>query len=171
MQRTLEDLKPVLKDPSSQGPSHVYQVFPSDKENWVNKTVVEPGKIGEEFTKTFGHYHPENSPPETYFVEQGEGILILQKKDLSKIVIVKLKAGDRVKITNQYGHSISNVGKEPLILYDDWKIPHTPADYEQIKNLHGMACYLVEEGGEVKSISNLNYQNLPQPVWSTPQDL
>lgn len=167
--RTLEQLRPVLKDPASSGPPTVYEVFPSEGE-WVNKTVVYPGKLGEEYTKTFGHYHPEGAPDEVYRVTEGEGILELQKKNLSEVLLVKAKSGDEIVITPEYGHSWSNISTTPLILVDNWEIGHTRADYGPIERIGGMAYYLVELNGEPQAVPNANYKNLPEPVFLTAEE-
>ena len=188
--RKLEDLKVVLKDPSSTGPDPAYWVFSdvteghpeldSGSKNWANITVWAPGKLGEEYNKTFGHYHPENAVDETYHVIEGKGILQLQKRHIEngvwikekvdEVFLIKAEAGDEIIITWEYGHCWSNVGDEPLITYDNWRSGHSPSDYEPIEKLHGLAYYLLEENGEVKATPNPNYRNLPKPEWLTPEE-
>ncbi|MBI3577094.1 hypothetical protein HY086_03600 [Candidatus Gottesmanbacteria bacterium] len=173
--RTLGEMRAVLLDPASAGPDPVYQVF-SNLENppaggWVNKTVISAGKIGREFSKTFGHYH--GTPlPEIYHEVHGQGVLLLQKKHfengvwvpemVDEVFLIKASDGDEITITPEYGHCWSNVGEEELILYDNWHSGHQPADYEMIKKLSGMAYYLTSENGEIKAIPNPNYKSLPE---------
>ena len=173
--RSLENLRPVLLNPQAEGPDPVYQVFSLETadgqdSNWANQTVLVPGLIGQEYTKTFGHYHPDDSPVETYKLTTGEGVLVLHKKDLSVVYLVKAEVGDEIKITNQFGHAWSNVGQVPLISFDDWRDGHSPGDYDQIKEKQGMAYYLVAEGDQVKVVANSHYQNLPEPIWTTPAE-
>lgn len=178
--RDLQWLKDVLKNPDSQGPDPIYWVFSeASQEKWENITIWAPGKFDEEFSKTFGHYHgtPIN---ETYKVIEGEGIMVLQKKyfegdkwipeKVDEVLLIKAKAGDEMVITPEYGHCWANIGNTPLITYDDWRSGHQPSDYEDIKKLHGLAYYIIEEGGEIKALPNPNYQNLPQPIWLTPEE-
>ncbi|OGE23642.1 hypothetical protein A2688_02345 [Candidatus Daviesbacteria bacterium RIFCSPHIGHO2_01_FULL_38_8] len=180
-QKTLEQLKPVLKDPNSSGPDPVYYVFYElTEKSWANNTIISPGKIGEEFPKTFGHYHPDGAPDETYHLVSGDGVLLLQKKHVEngkiipeivdEVFLAKAKPGDEIVIPKEYGHSWSNVGNMPLISFDDWRTGHTPSDYEPIEKMQGMAYYLVEENGAVKAVPNPNYKNLPDPVWSTAEE-
>lgn len=169
--RELAALKIVLKDSTSSGPDPVYWVFGEiSEEKWANLTVITPGNYNGEFPKTFGHYHPENAPDETYQLIDGQGVLIMQKKDLSEVYLIKAKPGDEIIITPEYGHSWSNLGKKPLISYDDWRSGHQPSDYADIARLHGMAYYLIEEGGEVKAVPNPNYKDLPEPIWVTSKE-
>lgn len=171
--RSLTELKPVLKDPNAIGPDPVYQVFYQKAGQWANKTVIANGRIGEEYPKTFGHYH-NVAVNETYRITEGEGILLLQKKHIEngvwipevvdEVLLIRAKARDEIVITPEWGHSWSNTGSAPLVLYDDWKSGHTPADYEEIERLHGLAYYLIENPA-VKAVPNPNYHNLPEPIW------
>lgn len=182
--RFLADLKPVLMDqnnPSASwrtgGPDPVYQVYTDiNLDGWVNRTTLKSGRLSQEFTKTFGHYHTAQVT-ETYKVEKGEGIMILQKKHfedgkwipkkVDHVFLVKSSAGDEIIITPEYGHSWSNTGDVDLQLIDTWAEGHQTADYEMIQKLHGMAYYLIEENGQTKAIKNPNYQDLPESVWLT----
>ena len=181
MTRTLEDLKPVLQDQNSQGPSPVYSVEPAKVESWVNKTTIQPGKIGEEYTKTFGHYHTAKAEPELYRVESGEGILVLQKKHIEvgewipekvdQVLLIRAKAGDQILITPEYGHSWSNVGSSPLVLLDNWAYNHSDEDYAFIAKHRGMAYYLTDNGEAPTPVRNENYVDTPEPIWATSQQL
>lgn len=179
--RTLEDLRPVLLDPSALGPETVYWVFDQStlSNRWQNMTVITPGLLGREFPKTFGHYHG-TAIKEIYAEVLGQGVLLLQKKiirdgqfiadEVSEVLVVRADHGDRVTIPPEYGHSWSNVGQDPFITFDDWRAGHSPADYEVIRELHGLAYYLTKKGNEVVPVPNPNYKNLPQPVFLTARE-
>ena len=170
-ERKLSELVEVLyKTASLDGDPTIYWVFENITDSkWENMTVIAPIMMGSEFPKTYGHYHNTNTL-ETYKHVNGEGVLILQKKLRENIVehvyIVKPTPGEEITITPEWGHSWSNVGKTPLITFDDWRAGHTPADYQPIKELGGMAVYLVKEDGELKIIQNPKYKilNAPQVV-------
>ena len=171
-QKTLEQLKSVLKNPEATGPDPVYFVFMDVSEDkWANITIIQNGKIGDEYPKTFGHYH-SNPTPETYHLLAGSGILQLAKKHMDgdtwvpemvdAVYLVKVKPGEEIVITEEYAHSWSNVGEMPTISYDDWRSGHQTSE-----RLQGLPYYLVEENGEPKATPNPHYQNLPQPIWTT----
>ncbi len=173
--RELSGNKPVLKNPDSSGPDPVYWVFPEISSNeWANMTVIVPGLYGDEYPKTFGHYHGVDVH-ETYHLIEGDGILQLQKKkivggkwvenEVEEVFLVRAKPGEELLITPEYGHSWSNVGKGPLISFDNWRSGHTPSDYEIIEKLQGLSYYLVEDNGEIKAIPNPKYNNPPEPQW------
>lgn len=174
--RDLNSLKEVLEDPDSEGPKEVYWVF-SDikKDNWYNLTVIIPGDFGGEFPKTYGHYHPVDAPNETYHLVEGEGVLLMQRKkveggswiedEVGEVYLIKMNPGDEVVITPEWGHSWSNTGDGPILSYDDWRVGHTPKDYEVIERLEGMAYYLRKDGNEISLDKNPNYKDLPEPKW------
>jgi len=176
--RTKEELAPVLLSPEEKGPDFAYWVFSgiTQGNQWENMTILSPGTYGQEFVKTFGHYH--NDPhEETYRVVNGKGILLLQKKHfedgswvpnkVDRFIIVSILPGDKTVITQEWGHSLSNIGNDPLITLDNWTHGHTPADYEEIEDLHGMAFYLVKNDGTADIEPNPNYIDHPTPEFMT----
>lgn len=179
-EQKLDDLKPVLLDPKATGPDPVYQVFTElEDERWVNKTVISAGKIGKEYPKTFGHYHVRFID-EIYHRSEGEGVLLLQRKHfelgewaaetVDEVLLIKVNIGDELIIKPDFGHAWVNVGKGPLVLFDNWGIKHVPEDYDMVKKLAGMAYYIVEEDGKMKAVPNSNYKNLPVPIWLTAKE-
>ncbi len=169
--RSLEDLQSVLEDPQDLVNETEYWVFTEiSNSSWANLTVITPKRVGDEYPKTFGHYHPNESPIEIYHLISGTGVLVLQKRDLSEIFLVKVQPGQQIKIPKEYGHSWSNVGSEPLISYDDWRIGHTDTDYAEIRSLHGMAYYLIDDNGKVKVVKNSHYNQIPEAIWLTVEE-
>lgn len=168
-------MQPVLMDLEAKGPDPVYMVVTGvSAEEWMNLTIITPGRYGAEFPKTYGHYHSK-AVPEVYHRVYGEGLLMLQKKHfdgkmwvperVDEVLIINTQHGDELTITPEYGHSWSNVGKLPLLLYDNWSVGHEPSDYAMIEKLQGLAYYLIDDGGKVKAVANKKYQDLPEPVW------
>lgn len=176
--RELSGLKPVLKDPNATGPDPVYWVFSEVSDTkWANITIITHGHYHGEFPKTFGHYHGSDVN-ETYYLVEGKGILLMQKKfidqngdwipeKVSEVYLVEAHPGDEILITPDWGHSWSNVGETPLISFDDWRSGHKESDYTDIKNLQGMAYYLVYQDKELGIVPNPNYRDLPEPKWIT----
>lgn len=179
-QKSLAEVKPVLINSKSTGPDPVYFVFKELKnEKWANITIIQNGKVGIEYPKTFGHYHSVKDT-ETYRVLAGEGVMQLNKKyeengkwnpsKVEKVYLIKAKEGDEITITPEFGHSWSNVGDLPLITFDNWTAGHSPSDYEEIEKHHGLAYYLTEEKGKPKAIPNPNYRCSPEPIWITAEE-
>lgn len=174
--RSLTSLRPSLQDPNSAGPDPVYQVFTLDDPKWANQTEIATGRIGQEYPKTFGHYHGK-AIEETYQVVSGQGIFLLQSKffdggqwiedRVGEVILIKAEPGDQIIITPEWGHSWSNIGGQKLVTRDNWRAGHSPTDYDVMTRLHGMAYYLVDENGDPTPVPNPHYQDLPQPIWLT----
>ncbi len=179
--RQLSGNRPVLKDTEALGPDPVYWVFSQvEDEKWHNVTIIAPGYYSGEYPKTFGHYHGA-AVNEVYRLVSGEGVLVMQKKHLDQngqhilevvdeVYLIKAKPGDEILITPEWGHSWSNIGRLPLISFDNWTHGHSPSDYEPIEALQGMAYYLVEENGHPAPVPNPKYHNLPEPKWVTTEE-
>jgi len=153
--RKLADMREVLMDLKAEGPENVYVMIRGKP----NITVLVPGKIGQEFTKTHGHYHKDDRS-ETYQVLFGEGRMLIQNRDASDVQLLEMSVGEEVVVPEGYAHTMINTGKGPLVTSDD-----CPADaelnvndYESIKENKGFANYVVEnENGEIQLILNPAY--------------
>ena len=163
--RPLEQMRPVLFDPTATGPDPVYQVFTNLDNSWINLTILQPGTYNGEYSKTFGHYHADGKD-EVYRIEEGEGILLMQTEN--EVLVIKAQTGDKVLIPHQYGHCWINLGKDPLVSYDDHLMPQD--DYEDIKKMHGMSYYIINDNGQPKAVENPNYPNHPEPKWLTAKE-
>ena len=178
-EKTKELLSPVLLDSGSKdGPDPSYWVFTSaPHEKWENVLFIPPGCYGKEFNKTYGHYHSENEPDETYKVISGKGVFVLQEKYFEKevfdptrvksVLIVAVNPGEEITISNKWGHSWSNLGDTTLVTMDDWRIKLSPTRYDEITKQKGMAYYLVKDGDSFKPVPNPNYKELPKPRFLT----
>ena len=88
-------------------------------------TTILPIKIGQEYNKTIGHFHPtkpnsSETYPEYYEVLAGEALYILQKNarsgDVEEILAIEAKKGDKVFIPSGYGHVTINPGDQLLVI-------------------------------------------------------
>ena len=176
--RLLSEMKDVLFDPSAAsgaaGSRVIYymyrgagvarnkQVFDSRRIRH-DITVIPSIEYGGEFNKTLGHYHPDAelglSYPELYEILAGEVTFLLQKRlpdDGLELMLVSVKAGDRVIMPPNYGHIMVNTGKGTLVtanlVNSDFK-----SDYLPIERKRGGAVYLMADG---KLVLNRNYRRL-----------
>lgn len=176
-ERSHDEMKDVLMDPQAQGPAiHYYMIRGgSDKKNI---TVWESGTIGTEYIKAYGHYHVDELK-ETYWILEGEGILLLQMRkkdssgnfideDIEWVKAISVKAGDTYVIPPFAGHGMINTGKTWLITSDDSPVyfddssSHPKhADYAPMKKMHGFAYFAVEKDGKVAFVPNPHYKNVP----------
>lgn len=185
-ERSHEKMKEVLKEVNAPGPEVHYYMIRGGKDK-TNITVWETGTVGGEYIKTYGHYHV-GQLDETYWILEGEGIVLLQKRkedsegnpiddQIESFKAIKVKEGDSVFIPSGTGHLVVNTGKTWLVTKDDSPVNFAEvdpvslpghADYEPLKKLKGFAYYVVDQEGEPKLIKNGNYKEVPEPEWLTP---
>ena len=148
--------------------------------NQRNNTIWEPGKIGGEYIKTYGHYHVGNLD-ETYWAIFGEGIVLVQKRavdtngnpiddEIDKAYAVKVKPGDALFIPSGWGHLVANIKSTYFVTADDSPVnfdEENPvafpghADYEAIRKMRGFCYYIVEKDGKPALIKNPKYKKIP----------
>ena len=177
--RSHKEMKEVLMNPESAGPAVHYYMIRGGKDK-RNVTVLESGTVGGEYIKTYGHYHVGNLD-ETYWVEEGEGIVVLQKRKIDSngkpidneadsFQAITVKKGDSVFIPSGTGHLLVNTGKTWLVTIDDSPVNFEEvnpvslpghADYESVRKMRGFAYYIVEENGKPKLVKNPNYVYVP----------
>ena len=119
-------------------------------------TRIFPGKIGDEYNFTRGHYHTDGGAGEIYIGIRGEGLLLFQKRDGS-CTSEKLERGKVVYApTDWNGHRTVNTGKEELVFFTIEQAD-SGHDYETIKE-KGFAKLVVERNGKPKIVDNPQYE-------------
>lgn len=181
-ERTHQEMIDVLMDSKATGPDVYYFMIRGGSER-KNITVWQSGLVGEEYIKTYGHYHVSDFL-ETYEILSGEGIILLQKRKIDKIgnpiddeidyfKAIFVKPGSVVSIPERAGHLALNIGESWLITSDDSPVNFEKAkeaawpkhaDYEPVKKLHGFAYYVVKKNGQPLFIKNPNYKNTPEII-------
>ena len=163
-------------NPEAPGPGiHYYMIRGGSKKR--NITVWESGTVGGEYIKTYGHYHV-GELDETYWVIQGEGIILQQKMvveggiaqgdTIEEFNAIRVKAGDSVYMPPNYGHLAVNTGAEWFVTADDSPVEGSGdnasmpghADYEMVKKMHGFAYYVVERDGKPALVRNPLYKEV-----------
>lgn len=113
-------------------------------------TIIPPRMMGTEYVKTAGHYHPRISEssityPEIYEVLEGEALYLLQKQDLSDVVVVNASAGDKVLIPPGYGHVTINRSNNTLKMAN-FVARDFSSLYEPYREKGGGAYFFTKDG-------------------------
>lgn len=171
--RTVEDMAPVLADPSCRETGPLYFMYrnlalsPKDR-RWLEDhrlrydiTVISSRELCGELPKTKGHYHPASPSgiryPEIYEVLEGTAHYLLQKKDLSDIIMVKAAETDLVVVPPGYGHVTINPGRSDLVMANLVSSVFS-SEYGDYERLRGGAYYELSGG---KMVKNPAYPDLP----------
>lgn len=106
-----EEVKRILK----KGNPEIYRVFARELEEgkMAGLTILNPGKIGDEYYMTKGHAH-KKPLPEIYILLKGKGKLILQSTEKNYSRIVDLKKGKEIFVSGKMAHRVANTGKEKM---------------------------------------------------------
>lgn len=118
-------------------------------------TILYPGKIGNEYFMTKGHYHEILDRAEIYFCLKGKGQLIMQTKegDFKKL---DMEPGTVAYVAPEWAHRTVNTGDEPFIFFAAYP-GDAGHDYGGIET-EGFVKLLVEENGKSVLIDNPRYK-------------
>lgn len=198
--RDFSSFKNYLKDPfSTIDRRDVYHVYPdvalSDDAPAIAAAglqydilVIPPGKLGDEFAKTAGHY-PSVKPgsqtryPEIHEVIYGEVYWILQSAsdDLERLEKVIAVAGSRgTKLIVPPGFGIVSVNPtDKLAVLTDWRVRGSKLLEEPYEIHNGAAYYVIQTERLTKSggtaadsefAPNLHYNLLPPLQHAVPRE-
>lgn len=176
--RTHQKMQEVLMDPNGVGPVIHYYMIRGGKDQ-KNITVWEPGTIGNEYIKTYGHYHI-GKLDETYWIIFGTGVALLQKLAVDEkgnmipdvveeFKAIFVKTGDEIYMAPGYGHLVVNTGKTYFATADDSPVDFEErdpvslpghADYLMVQKMKGFAFYVVENNGKPALVRNKLYKEI-----------
>lgn len=77
-------------------------------------TVIAPGKIGDEYFMTKGHFHARADRAEMYFGMSGSGMLVMETPD-GQTNAQPMIAGTCAYVPPYWAHRTVNVGSEPFV--------------------------------------------------------
>ena len=167
-------------DPSaSSGPAVHYHMVRGGSDQ-RNITIWEPGLVGREYIKTYGHYHI-GKLDETYWVLFGEGIVLVQHRvigaygspiddEIDQAYAVHVKPGNALFIPAEWGHLVANISKTFFVTADDSPVNFEEvdpvslpghADYEAVRKMQGFCYYIAEKDGKPALVKNEKYKKAP----------
>ncbi len=78
-------------------------------------TILKPGKVGNEYFMTKGHFHEDGDSGETYIGLKGNGMVIMQTRD-GRTAEIQIHPGSVACIPPGWAHRTINIGKEDFIM-------------------------------------------------------
>jgi glucose-6-phosphate isomerase len=193
--RTLEEAKAVYANAKSSVEDlySMYRYFEKEQDKRLfdqnqleyDVTLLNPGKIGEEFVKTAGHYHGnvpgfDFSYPEVYEIVTGKVEYLCQTKPDEngevEVLYVLGQEGDKVVVPPNYGHVSLNPTNE-VVVESNLQLKDLPAtaDYQTFADYTGGALYRTPDG--LKENSNYKIKSLrivtpkEKPEWGLTKNL
>lgn len=138
----------------------LYRVYtarqPGDSGGWyVATSVLEPGRVGNEYFLTKGHYHEQDDAPEVYLTIRGQGVLVMQTRK-GQASAQQMRPGTFNYIPAGWAHRTVNTGDEPLAFFAVWPV-HVGHDYATIA-ANGFAKLVVKGSDGPDIIDNPDYE-------------
>ena len=115
-------------------------------------TTIYPGKVGDEYFMTKGHFHKQSDRAEYYWGIEGKGMLVLMDKERNTWA-EKMYKGSLHYIQANVAHRTVNIGEEKLIFGACWPSDAGHNYNEIIKN--GFSARLVELDDKPVLVSEL----------------
>lgn len=154
--RTLADVRDIFADQDAAAalPAdrelysvEVYAPVPDTTEGgllWGN-TVVQPGRVGDEYFMTKGHFHRVRNRAEFYLTRSGHGALLLMEQG-GATRFEPMSPGSVHYIPGSTAHRVSNTGAAPLVFAACWP-SDAGHDYETIAQ-HGFSGRMLLRDGQ-----------------------
>jgi glucose-6-phosphate isomerase len=142
----------------------VYWVESSDTEATVGGlitgiSVIEPGRIGEEFAMTRGHIHAAHEFAELYLCLAGHGVMLLETLD-GQARAVELGEGEGVYVPGHWVHRSVNVGDERFVTLFCYG-SKAGQDYSIIERAGGMKQLIVAVPDGWQAVPNPDHNGYP----------
>lgn len=96
-------------------------------------TVIQPGRVGDEFFMTHGHFHTIRDRGEYYATVKGTGALLLMREN-GETWSETMNPGSVHYIHGGIAHRVANTGIEPLTFLASWP-SDAGHDYAQIRSM------------------------------------
>src|SRR5699024_2345618 len=122
-----------------------------DSDLLFGTSIVYPGKVGNEFNMTKGHFHTILDTAEVYYCLSGKGALVMENLE-GVCYVEKMKAGEAVYVPGRYAHRSVNIGDEPLVTFFVFRAD-AGHDYGTIET-KGYRKLIVEENCDMKILDN-----------------
>jgi glucose-6-phosphate isomerase, archaeal len=117
---------------------------------FIGSTVLEPGRIGDEYFMTSGHVHAVRDRAEMYLTLAGEGGLILMDEG-RRTRWEPMRPGSVHYIPGYTAHRVANTGTGPLSFLGCWP-SDAGHDYESIER-SGFTARLREVNGRPELVA------------------
>lgn len=127
-------------------------------EMWHGLSVVHPGKVGDEYFMTKGHFHAALETAEVYYCVKGEGVIVMETRE-GQWAVEPLRSNRVLYVPPGWAHRSVNTGSdEDLVTFFVYP-GNAGHDYASIEK-QGFRRLVVERDGRPEVIDN--------PRWLSP---
>ena len=165
IQRRLSDMADMYADREAaqqaidKGDPVLYEVYQYDVpansgQLLVVTSIIHPGRIGDEYHMTKGHYHARRDTAEVYVGLRGHGRLLLCTED-GRFESLPFCPAAVTYIPPHWAHRMANTGGEDLVFFGVYPAD-AGHDYGSIEST-GFPYRLLERAGEPTLLPNPSY--------------
>ncbi len=120
-------------------------------------TILYPGKVGNEYFMTKGHFHSKIDTAEIYYCIKGHGYLLMENPE-GDVEIQEMSHGISVYVPPRFAHRSVNISdSEPLIMFFVFRAD-AGHDYKTIET-KGFRKVLIEKNGKPELIDNPKWKS------------
>ena len=120
-------------------------------------TLMQPGRIGDEYFMTRGHIHAIGNRPEIYYGESGEGLMLMESPE-GETCIIEIRPRVICYVPPFWIHRSVNVGDVPFVMTFIYP-SDSGQNYDVIAQTGGMRSRVVASADGWKEIPNTNYRS------------
>jgi glucose-6-phosphate isomerase, archaeal len=129
---------------------------PTTSNNLLSSTtILQPGKVGDEYYMTKGHFHENRDRAEIYLGLSGKGVIVMALEN-GDTRTAEIQSGVATYIPGYWAHRTVNTGTEPLVFYAVY-IGDAGYDYATIKEA-GFPVIVVDNGSGPEVVANPRYR-------------
>ena len=114
-------------------------------------SITYPGKVGNEYYMTKGHFHKILETAEVYYCLSGHGYMLMENPE-GEWDAQELTPGKMLYVPTRWAHRTVNIGNEPLVTFFAFR-GDAGHDYGTIES-KGYRKLIVEIDGKVEIIDN-----------------
>jgi len=134
----------------------VYEFYELDLPNTSGEllfgtSIVYPGKVGNEYYMTKGHFHTILETSEVYYCLSGKGYMLMENPE-GDWDAQELSPGKALYVPPRFAHRSVNTGQEPLVTFFVFRAD-AGHDYGTIET-KGFRKLIVENAGRTEIIDN-----------------
>ncbi|MGA7415994.1 MAG: glucose-6-phosphate isomerase family protein [Bryobacteraceae bacterium] len=175
--RSLDAIRPSLKDPRCDGPDPVYGIVmdvgeKADRADLERRMLLfgavayAAGRLGEEPVRSQGHVHHVSphcgwSTPELFEIWDGKAVIYMQEFTMDepgRCFAISAEQGDVVTVPPQWAHAVINADPNSRMVFGAWCDRQYGFVYDGVRAHGGLAYFpVLAEGVQINWVANPRY--------------
>jgi glucose-6-phosphate isomerase len=123
-------------------------------------SILHPGKIGDEYYMTKGHFHTVLDTAEIYYCLQGKGVMVMETPE-GDWAVEDLAPGKVLYVPPRWAHRSVNIGSDEALITFFAYPGNAGHDYGTIE-IQGYRKLIIEKYGQMEIVDN--------PRWKSPEE-